>query len=346
MTACPDDSCAVSYVSREDKRKEFKQNYSNALATWKDIRDDLFRIGHQYFDYTAGIPEVAESLHDTWDELIHAAKVLPSMSSEHDRLVTLVLEVRELGLFTRPKKDATFGDGHEVAVMPNGQRLWTDVPYLQQEFKLSWTTESMGFTVAERESLAVLTAKLCASGVCATDLACCALWLFRETLEKERPLTAQSSGDRASKDSYPPIIDLLPACVEWLKYGNHKLVKLSVENFRPVVSDDEASTSPGPLASQVNITQHGFSVQRWLFWRYRFGELYLQGGEQVAKLARPCFEAMVGTGLEVGISIPGERGYLDSLFKALDEELIARGFKDCVGPEDIEIDPSWADKDE
>jgi hypothetical protein len=345
MAACENGSCAVRYRNREEKRNEYKHDFTNARDTWQGLRDDLFRIGHQYFDCTADIPDIEESLHDVWNELIHAAKIIPSISSEHDRLLTLVITVRELGNFSRKLKNAIPGGDEEVATMANGQRLWTDVPYLAQDFQDYWTNESIVLPAIERENLAVLTAKLCGAGVCSIDLARCALWLFKETLETERPLIVSSSGGDHSKGCHPPVSELLPACIEWLTYSNSKLARLSADNCNPASwsegGEDRVSIAPGPLATKANVIQQGFSVSRWLFWRQRLGEMYLSGDQQVAKSARKCFEVMALTGLAVGIEIPGEKKYLERLFEALDKELAARNGKGSVGPEDIEIDPAW-----
>jgi hypothetical protein len=257
--------------------------------------------------------------------------------------------VRELGPFARKRKSATpEGEGdNEVAIMPNGQRLWTDLPYLAQAFQDFWMNESTGLSITERESLAVLTAKLCATGVCSVDLSQCALWLFKEALETDRS-HASTIGDDDSKDARPSVSDLLPACIVWMDYSNYKLARLSVDNCNPdsgSARDDQVSTSPGPLAVEANITQPGFSVARWLFWRRRLGDMYLSGDPHVAKSARKCFELMMHTGLAIGIKIPGEEKYLERLFEALDKELVARKIQGCVGPEDIEVNPAWANED-
>ncbi|KAK1763170.1 hypothetical protein QBC33DRAFT_563165 [Phialemonium atrogriseum] len=83
--ACADGFCkVVRYLSREEKRKEYDHDMENAREPWQDLRNDMIRIGHQYSDHTTGITNIGESLHDAWDELIHAAKIIPSASSEHD----------------------------------------------------------------------------------------------------------------------------------------------------------------------------------------------------------------------------------------------------------------------
>jgi len=350
------------HLSREEKRKEYDIDPTRPREMWRGLRDEVIGLSDQYFNHHLCVGQVDERLHDLWDELIHIAKVTPADSAEHDRLVTLVLEARELGSFAR-KIVENGEDRQEEAVLPDGQRLWSDLPFLVQALQDFWTKESMALVSTERESLSVLTAKLCAVGVCPAELSRCALWLFKETLETERPLVhlqgAMSGGDSKDSSSHPSIADLLPACLAWLRYNNFKLAKLSVanDNHDPAsgISTDRVFTTPGDLASDANVTQDGFSVARWLFWRRRFNELHRAANatdntgtvdlnQQVAKLTRACFEEAVLTGLHVGLDIPGEKKYLENLFEALDHELIARGLTQCVGPEDIEIDMNWAEE--
>ncbi|KAK2601638.1 hypothetical protein QQS21_004788 [Conoideocrella luteorostrata] len=325
MAGCASGSCQVPLTNRNDKRKEFETDPRNARETCQGLRDDLFGIAQRYFDVAPDLVRIEENLHDAWDELIHAAKILPAGDAEHDRLITLVHEVRELGDSVRTTQD-------DVATLSNGKRLWTDLPFLADEIFDSWIKESAVFTSAERASLAVLSSKLCATGICAPEMARCALWLFREALETEKPGAH--------------IINMLPACLEWLRHSNIKIVKWCAENSAPLShKEDKIVTSPGPLAAGINVLGEGFSVARWLFWRQRLGELYTHGNGDMARLSRACFEQMINTGSLVGIDIPGEKRYLANIFKALDAELASRGFKGSVGAEDIEIDPSWVAED-
>lgn len=334
MAACADGSCAARNLSREEKRREFEHHVAEAAETRKGLRENLISIGLNYIIHSSGADEMEEQLRDVWDELIHAARTLPAESPELDRLVTLVLEVRELGLIGRVKSDA---HGREDAVLPNGQRLWSDLPYLAHELQDSWANESTGFTVRERTSLAALTAKLCAVGVCAADVALCGLWLFKEALETDRP-----PSDGGDTGQGPWLLQLLPACLEWLSHGSYKMAMLSADNHLP--TRRHLTTAPGPLAVQANVTGQGFSMDRWLFWRRRLGELYLGGVQGVSEPARKAFEIMVGSGLAVGIDVAGEKEYLAKVFEALDAELAARGNKGSVDAEEIRIDPLWAEQ--
>jgi hypothetical protein len=91
--------------------------------------------------------------------------------------------------------------------------------------------ESMGFSIADRESLGVLTDKLCAVGVCPSELSFCALRLFKQTFEVERPLMPLGGeGDRES--TCPSIAELLPAFLAWIKYNN-KLARNSMTDHDP-----------------------------------------------------------------------------------------------------------------
>ncbi len=336
---CASGSCTAPLQTREEKRKAFDHADMTAAEICDGLRNDLHRIGMGYLS-DHDLSRVETDVHDVWDELIHAAKIIPSVDAEHDRLVTLILELRELGNIMRRNKDA---GAEEAAVLSNGQRPWADLPFLAEELNAFWTNESRTLTVSERQSLAVMSGKLCGAGVRAAEIAQAALWLFKEVLETDRPRAPSSAEDQVSQQPDLTAADLLPACLEWLKYGKCKLAKLSLDNHRPALSkEDAALASPGPLAVAAGIKDEGFSLARWLFWRQRLGELYRGGGEQVAKPARACFEQMVNAGMSMSVNIPGERRFLDKAFEALDKELAAREFKGSVGIEEIEIDPRWA----
>ncbi|KAM5442977.1 hypothetical protein MferCBS31731_001850 [Microsporum ferrugineum] len=345
---CRGGTCALPDLTREQKRKEYETDPANAQEIWENLRNTIGGIGRGYFNDDFTTVEIEEQLHDLWDELIHAAKIMPATSSELDRLVTLVAETRALGIFAQNKadRDAALVSGpaapeRDEVTLPNGQQLWIDLPYLAQEVTGSWTADSMGFTPAERESVAVWTAKLCATGICSEDLSRCALWLFKQTLETDRPLTEEEQGNKAR----PTIHDLLPACLAWLKHSNTKLVKLSQENYTTTCSSggntNDGIITPGDLAVKAGVTQPGFTIKRWLFWRQRFKDLYRSAVPPVVKLARSCFDAAIFSGMDVGLTVPGERAYLSRLFEALDKEVEAREFKECIDANDIDIDMDW-----
>lgn len=144
----------------------------------------------------------------------------------------------------------------------------------------------------------------------------CAMAL-KEALETDSPCAPSSSWDDDSKESRSPVYGFFPACTEWMNYGSYELAKQSAaDNYNlvswPAGRDDQVSTSPGPLATKVNITQQGFNVARWLFWRQRLVELCVFGGQQFAKSTRKCFEVTAGRGLQLESRYQGRR----SIWKA------------------------------
>ncbi|KAF4504146.1 hypothetical protein G6O67_008757 [Ophiocordyceps sinensis] len=316
MAGCTDGSCA-----RE-------RDAAKAHDIYTGLRNEFHNIRIQYFTHQTSIADVEGRLHDAWDELIHTARFIPSNSAEQDRLVTLVLELREFRSMARSSSDD--GEDAEAAVTSTSQ--WTHLPSLLQD---AWTVESMGFDTAERRNLAALTARLCTVGVCEAMTASCALWLLSATLERD--------DDGAG----PGLAQLLPACLAWLRHGGFKLLRLCAANYSLDAAtadlDRPLTTPPGPLAVRANVVARDLSMERWLFWRRRLGQLYLDGAQPVAQLARECFDIMVGAGLPQGLNVPGERRYLERAFKALEEELVARGSTGCVDIEEIAIDPAWAE---
>ncbi|KAB8207499.1 hypothetical protein BDV34DRAFT_211527 [Aspergillus parasiticus] len=294
MAKCPSGNCSVRVLTRNQKRQEFTYDPANPQEAWQDFKWRILNFTQGYIEHTWDIPFIEEGLHDLWDELIHVAKRHPADSAEHDRLVTLVLEAREWGTVARKKKDASTDEEPEQVILSNGQRLWVDLPYLVQEFQDAWMKE------------------LCAVGVYPSELGRCALWLFKEAFETERPLT-RVEGD--ATNACVPIVELLPACHAWLKYNSFKLAIA------------QASTAPGDLSPKSEFPCSGFSIPRWVFWRRRYKYFYHCGTEQVAKLARACFEEAMFKGTRM----------------ALDAEMIARGMH-SVEPQDIEIDMDWAEE--
>lgn len=108
-------------------------------------------------------------------------------------------------------------------------------------------------------------------------------------------------------------------------------------------SDHEAQTKPRSLAVKANIRSSGFSISRWVFWRFRLKELTSCGDEEISQLARQIFDEMIHTGVVLGIDVHGEKNYLKKVHEALSSEFKTRGMAECVGASDVSINLDWAD---
>lgn len=337
MASCQDGSCVVVPLTQEQRRQQYESDPANIPQACQDILDSIINISQGFHYGIRVISAIEESTWNIWDEIIHLAKIIPSESAEHDRLISVILRTRQCGALTR-KSSATSGSPEETdekAITSDGQSLWADLPGLAQELHDSWVKESQPLDSEGRERLATFTAKLCGVGVLPEKLSYCALWLFKEALEKDQPQTS--------------LAELLPAIRAWTKQAKHVLVKLAVasHDFKSVTAldYDPDSLLPGDLCQKEGILEAGFNLRRWLFWRKRLGDIYQSGDEAASQIARDCFEEMVAAGSAVALRIPGEERFLRKAWDALDEVLLKNGSGNCVQLSEIAMDPAWAYED-
>jgi hypothetical protein len=288
-----------------------------------------------------------EIFRQTWGEMIHLGKMIPASSAEHDRFVTMVGTIRQwdvllqYGQSSLPSSagNAVGGpeEGEAAAAAARGPRPpWAEFPFLAQDFHDHWVQESAGYTAEQRESLAVMTAKLCGTGIQPAQLGVCALWLFKETFEKEQDASF--------------IAALLLACRAWMRYAKHALVKMAAANVDILSSDafrfDQTSVSPGDLALAAGIKRGGFHIDRWLFWRRRLAEMAKSKDEPTVELARDCFYEMIYAGANVGIEVAGEEKFLHNFHDGMDRALAAKGQRyGSLELSEVRWEPSWADKE-
>lgn len=83
------------------------------------LRDTMISIGDRYLNKGLEGEYLEQELGDLWDEFFYAARFIYTTGPEQGHLVALILEAREYGHLDRVG-----------ATVPNGQRLWTDLPYL------------------------------------------------------------------------------------------------------------------------------------------------------------------------------------------------------------------------
>ena len=348
-----------SLIDREAARDDSKASNPGSTSTlWQTIRCSILNTTHRYTSWTHLIADFDWDMHDLWHVFIQAARTTQADDPAQDRLVAQVLFARSLGTLRRT---TTTGTEKEEAITSDGARIWTDLPYLVTDLREAWLNSS-NLSPAHRHNLAAFTARLTALGICDADLSVCALWLLRTALETPRPLSPAEADSDPSKELLS-IIDLLPACITWFQHSNHKLLTLSVQNHVPTapIPDPDPDPGlplpePGPLAQNAGISQPGFSVPRWLFWRRRFKELSRSTcadvtynnnnnkavAETVAEQGKRGFNYMIQPGRELGYDVPGEAEYAAKVAQALTEELKRSG-KACVTSDEVVVDLDWAD---
>ncbi|KAJ5632669.1 hypothetical protein N7490_009008 [Penicillium lividum] len=298
-------------------------------GNFDDIRNCILSIGEIYHQGHWDTAELEAGLHDAWDMLVQISKITPATSPEQDKLVVL----------RGGSQDTPFSHGDQTKI--------NNLPFLAQDLQNEWITKSQTYTSCERQNLAAFTAKLYAAGLFENELSFVALWLLKTTLEEEIPLRKHASED----DHIAPcdtVAELLPACFAWLANANFKLLTMAADNYNPcppasTTSDHEARTESGSLAIKANMKSSGFSISRWVFWRFRLKELTSCADEEISQLARQSFDEMIHTGVASGIHVHGEKNYLNKVHEALSSEFKARGMTECVDASDVSINLDWAD---
>lgn len=283
-------------IEEEAARDESKPTSETTL--WKSARGLIDNINLRYRISNNPIILFEWDMHDFWHLMLQAAKVTPADDAGMDRLVSQVLYAREMGTITRT---TTVPEGQfEEAVTSDGERIWTDMPYLVKDFRVFWE-KSMELSPVHRRNAAAFTAKLAALRFGDGNLSCCAVWLLRETFETKRRLTRADPGDEV------PISELLPACNEWFRHCGHKLLPLAISNH--TFADNPASLAPGELAQTELGKDGGLSIARWLFWRRMVKKLNRWGGEVLANESKSLFLFMISTGRTIGLKVDGEDEY-------------------------------------
>lgn len=219
-------------------------------------------------DSSSSIASIDHYLHDLWHMFIEAAKGYHSDNPMQDRLIHQILYVREIG--TLSQGVASNEDPSAVAAASNGQRVWSDLPYLAQDVNQTWR-EHLHLSMDHRCNLASWIARAAAVGICQDALVGCALRLFRDTLETLRKISDADINREVSIES------LVPALNAWMYYAGHKLRRASEKQL------DQPSWEPselGELAQEAGVVGHGFSIPRWDFWETRLRQVaqLSQGG--------------------------------------------------------------------
>jgi len=306
---------------REIAAGTFSPSVNSPLPS--SVREFVDSVYSRFVKPPTELFNLQDDLHALWYMFVRAAQNIDADSAEQDRLFNQLNYAKELG--------APVG-GEDVSP-------WTSLPHLVDDVQTAWINDSMQLSPSERRNFAAFTARLLALGICDIKISLCALWLLRETLETTRPIEHDPLSQELA------LSDLLPAVVEWFQISSTQLLKLAVYQW----VDDKTSADialPGELAQAEGIQQPGFSVDRWVFWRKRLGELcYYHGAGGVANNAKQAFNHVIMTGGLLGHEIPGEKNYSSRMFRALDLELQRSG-KSSVGLEDIETEPAWADEAE
>ncbi|ESZ93176.1 hypothetical protein SBOR_6455 [Sclerotinia borealis F-4128] len=275
-----------------------------------------------------------EALVSVWKILTEAAQTVESNDPFHDKLICLLLWTGEFDVLRKslhPEEIHTRSSWechHLVKVMQNS---WKELIFPAHD------------TIEKKCSLATFTAKALAMGT-HDWLGISALWYLREALEM---------ADKAT-------IHLAPSTIIWIRIAGAKLLRFSVlekkwdnHDLDREALDIVRIQTPGILAQRAGVTQDGFSLERWFFWKGRFENLAPDEDEESRAWAKDTVDYMTEFDSMLDYNMKGEPKAVDdsqdavsekvenTKQKRLDLRLLSRGDKEKNGEQRVEVDENF-----
>lgn len=214
----------------------------------------------------AGHPLMLDlNLHAYWHMFIEAAKRFDPDDPNQGALAVELLSLRCVTL------RHAFADELVPAYASNGQKIWTDLPYLYDDLRIAVQSN---LTRNQRTNLAAFIARLASIDLLDTTLFGLGLLLFRDALETPRPLLSSVDRDEAS------VQDLLPGVRCWMDLTRHHIESFVHDSFD---GWDASLSTAGPLCPSG--CPGGFHPVRWEFWGKRLNEFMQSINTDVASNA-------------------------------------------------------------
>ncbi|RMJ23940.1 hypothetical protein PHISP_05188 [Aspergillus sp. HF37] len=201
-------------------------------------------------------------LSEIWSLFIAVGKQIPHDHPSQDRLVGLVK-----ALCTIPPT--------EVQIWGKDTRVWVDLPLLHPAMREAWIAPTYNNATppepkaAEWLNLNSFAARLLT--IDAVSWTTFAIWALRAALEDA------SSGPKLDCD--------VAAAAQWIVHGGEVLFGECTPEARG--GDESRVLASGRLYQGKS----GLFVERWMFWKKRFGEVYMQEGEK-GRMAREARDRM------------------------------------------------------
>ncbi|KAI9646025.1 hypothetical protein NHQ30_005463 [Ciborinia camelliae] len=252
--------------------------YSESLAQKKreELLDDTLALCCVCIKDALRKPqdESKEALVSVWVIFTNTAQNIEWNDPFHDRLICLLLWTKEFDVLRRTlrpeemKTRCSWECYHLVKVV---QKSWKQLLFSNHD------------TIAKQCNLASFTATALAIGT-HDWLGITALWYLRESLEMTDKRT----------------VSLAPVTIIWIRTAGAKLLTFSIlkKKWKNQDNDNDALNvewlqTPGLLAKVAGVTEQGFSLRRWLFWKGRF-ERFAQDecDEEMRAWATDTFEYM------------------------------------------------------
>ncbi|KAB8296960.1 hypothetical protein EYC80_002366 [Monilinia laxa] len=278
-----------------DECFEYEDTEMSTRARKEEILDTILSFCCSYIKDTLRKPqdESMGALVNIWDVFMNVAQVIEWTDPFHDRLICLLLWTKEFEVLRRtiqPEEINTRSAWECHRLVEVVQDSWKELIFAPHD------------TLAKQCNLASFTSTALAVG--SHDwLGITALWYLHQALEMSDSMTVR----------------LAPTTIIWIRTAGAKLLTFSIlekkwenKNFDNDSLDVASLQIPGILAEVAGVTDHGFSLKRWFFWKSRFERLSLDEDEETRIWAMDTvgymtqFDSMLYYGMSEGVKIEGE----------------------------------------
>ncbi|RYP71490.1 hypothetical protein DL771_004745 [Monosporascus sp. 5C6A] len=189
-----------------------------------------------------------------------------------DRLVVELMLIHGMGELTGTRGSDDGDAQQRVPVTTRKGALWSDMPFLVEDFALFWIQDCARMSRTQRRNLHSFLATV--GGVGIHDRICgVGIIVLRDTFETPRERgddrTEDTEDENRTMDSLT-VADLFDSARYWMVKARDRFERLSEGNFCDI---PYGLGQLGPLAEQAGVPDNGgFSMERLRFWRSRFGE--------------------------------------------------------------------------
>ncbi|QSZ35196.1 hypothetical protein DSL72_008063 [Monilinia vaccinii-corymbosi] len=237
-------------------------------AKKEEMLDDILTFSCNCIKTALHKPQVEsmEALVSIWAMFANVVQFIDWSDPFHDRLICLLLWTKEFEFLRKtvhPEEIGTRATWECHRLVEVVQNSWKELIFAPHNM------------VDKQCNLASFTAT--ALAISSNDwLGIVALWYLHQALE--------ISDLRA--------VRFAPVTIIWIRTAGAKLLTFSIlrkkwnnENIAADALDLASMQIPGILAKLAGVTYHGFSLERWFFWKGRFERLAMNEDEETRKWA-------------------------------------------------------------
>ena len=205
-------------------------------------------IEHAFLRCGTGQAHIEGMLWAAWQAVVSAADT-PDDTARF-RLVELLSAIKDRGILVRP-------GGEECVVWD--MRVHVDLPVFGAQMRETWNFPPPAVSAQSWANLNAFAAQLTSTG---SDFSLYAIWALRDALEEKNEVS-----------------QVLPAAVQWFRHAGSVLASMALG----YPADAHGADWVGELCRDAGLTDHGFTIRRWNFWKGRLEGIAAAGGETAAK---------------------------------------------------------------